>query len=200
MLQLNHRCEATRRQLAVVTLTCLVGLLGVVGLPSEGLAADKLPADAASASTQPQADATRVAVDGAWIRPTVKGQTATGGYMTLTATEALTLIGFSTSVAEETELHEMVMDGNVMRMRAIDALALPAGQAVTMKPGPGAKHLMLMGLKRQIKAGEVIQLTLQLRDAGGKAFTQAITVPVRTGVASGAAMVPEGTHPAGHRH
>lgn len=122
---------------------------------------------------------TPVKVDDAWVRATVKGQTASGGFMSLTSSRDLTLIGFSTPAAGQAELHDMVMEGDVMRMRAIDALPLPAGQAVTLKPGPGGKHLMLMDLKRQLKEGEQVLLKLRLRTADGKALTQEVTVPVR---------------------
>jgi len=101
--------------------------------------------------------------------------------MSLTASQDLTLLGFSTSIAGETELHEMVMDGNVMRMRAIESLALPAGQVITLKPGAGGKHLMLMDLKRQLKEGEDITLKLKLRGPDGKIATQEIKVPVKPG-------------------
>jgi copper(I)-binding protein len=141
------------------------------------------------------AEAPVVKVENPWVRPTVKGQTASGGFMGLTASRDLTLIGFATPVAGETELHEMVMEGDVMRMRAVDALHLPSDQTVELKPGPGNKHLMLMDLKRQLKTGEALKLTLKLRDTDGKVFTQEIIVPVRASTASGAAVVP-----GGHQH
>lgn len=132
-----------------------------------------------SAANGPGAQAPQVKVDGAWIRATVKGQMATGGFMSLTATQPLTLTGFSTSAAGESELHEMTMDGGVMRMRAIESLPLPAGQAVTLRPGAGGQHLMLMGLNQPLKEGDQVQLTLRLRTADGQNLTQDIKVPVR---------------------
>jgi copper(I)-binding protein len=118
-----------------------------------------------------------VTVENAWVRPMVKGQSATGGFMVLTASQDLTLVGFATAAAGTSELHEMAMDGQVMRMRAIDALKLPAGQAVTLRPG--AHHLMLMDVKQPLKAGEELILTLKLKAADGKALTQDIKVPVK---------------------
>jgi len=140
-------------------------------------AADKVPSKPA-AHTQ-HAQAPLVQVDSSWIRSTVKGQMATGGFMSLTASQSLTLIGFSTLAAGESELHEMDMDGGVMRMRAIESLALPAGKAVTLRPGAGGQHLMLMGLKQPLKEGDEVQLTLRLRTADGQNLTQDIKVPVR---------------------
>ncbi|MDX9845116.1 MAG: copper chaperone PCu(A)C [Aquabacterium sp.] len=136
------------------------------------------PADTAGkkAATAPAA-APWVQVDSAWVRPMVPGQTATGGFMVLTARQALTLEGFSMTRAGVPELHEMTMDGQVMRMRAISSLALPAGQAVVLRPG--GHHLMLTQLQESLKAGDVLSLTLKLRTADGQAVTQTVNVPVR---------------------
>ncbi|MGH6645862.1 copper chaperone PCu(A)C [Aquabacterium sp.] len=117
-----------------------------------------------------------VQVEDAWVRQAVKGQSGTGGFMTLTSREPLTLVGFKTPVASSAELHEMSMQGDVMRMRAIDALPLPAGTAVVLKPG--GHHLMLMGLKQPLTAGKAMPLTLLLRDGKGKLIQQAVRVPV----------------------
>lgn len=148
--------------------------LAVMAAPQHALAAGK-PA----AAVKP-AEAL-VKVDKAWIRATVKGQSGTGGFMSLTAAQPLTLVGFSTSVAAESELHEMTMDGNVMRMHAVPSLPLPAGQTVELRPGMDGHHLMLMGLKRQLKEGDEVALTLKLRAADGKTLTQEVKVPVKSG-------------------
>lgn len=118
-----------------------------------------------------------VTVGGAWIRPAVAGQSGTGGYMTLTSSQTVSLTGFSTPVASMSELHEMKMDGDVMRMGAIEALPLPAGQAVSLQPG--GHHLMLMGLKQALKGGDQVPLTLILRTPQGQTVRQLINVPVR---------------------
>ena len=67
-------------------------------------------------------------------------------------------MGFETKAAKHAELHEMAMDGDVMRMRAIDALPLPAGVTVSLKPG--AHHLMLMDLRGTGVTGKEMQLRL----------------------------------------
>lgn len=118
-----------------------------------------------------------VQVSGAWIRQAVKGQSGTGGFMQLTSSQPLTLTGFRTPVAASAELHEMAMEGDVMRMHAIDALPLPAGQAVALQPG--GHHLMLMGLKKALKAGTQVPLTLLLRTPDGRAIEQQVKVPVQ---------------------
>lgn len=108
--------------------------------------------------------AAQVKVEGAWARPTVPGQPVGGGYLTLRSVGADRLLGGSTPVAERVELHSMVMTGNVMKMRQLDALALPAGQRVKLEPG--AQHLMLVGLKAPLKVGDKLPLTLKFERAG----------------------------------
>lgn len=137
-----------------------------------------------------------VKVDGAWVRPAVKGQSGTGGFMRLTSSVPLTLVGFKTQAATSAELHEMSMQGDVMRMRPVDALPLPAGQTVSLQPG--GHHLMLMGLKQALPAGQSVPLTLLLRDADGKEIQQNIDVPVRLSAPGGA---PAESHDHGeHEH
>lgn len=125
-----------------------------------------------------------VQVEGAWVRQSVQGQSGTGGFMKLTSSVPLTLVGFKAQVAKAAELHEMSMQGDVMRMRAIDALPLPAGKLVALQPG--GHHLMLMGLKQPLPAGKDIAVTLLLRDGQGKVIEQAIRVPVLASAPSGA--------------
>ncbi len=118
-----------------------------------------------------------VKVDDAWVRQAVKGQSGTGGFMTLTSRVPLTLVGFRSPVASSAELHEMSMQGDVMRMRAIDALPLPAGQAVALQHG--GHHLMLTGLKQPLSVGAQVPLTLLLRNGQGQVLKQTIKVPVQ---------------------
>ena len=117
-----------------------------------------------------------VAVDGAWARAALQGQPTSAAYMTLTAREPLTLVGASSPAAAHIELHEMKLDGDVMRMRAVDTLALPAGQGVELKPG--GYHFMLMDLQAQFKPGLLVPLTLRLRDAKGAERTLQVSLPV----------------------
>ncbi|TDP88429.1 copper(I)-binding protein [Aquabacterium commune] len=152
-----------------------------------------------SPQAQPQGRAqAQVQVQDAWLRPTVAGQSATGGYMRLTASQDLQLLGFSSPVAAEAQLHEMVMNGDVMQMRESAALSLPAGTAVALQPGAGQRHLMLMGLKRQLKAGEKVQVVLKLKAADGTAFSQTVVVPVKAKGPAAEAVPSEGGHPHGH--
>ena len=129
-----------------------------------------------------------VKVEGGWARATVQGQQATGAFMKLTAPLATRLIAVSTPVAGVAEIHEMKMDGNVMKMRAMPGLDLPANQAVELKPG--SYHLMLMDLKAPLMKDSSVALTLTFKDAKGVETKQQISVPVNT-------VGPQG---AGHQH
>ncbi len=100
----------------------------------------------------------QVKVDDAWVRATVAPQKTTGAFMQLTAAKPGKVVAASSPIADVVEVHEMKMVDGVMRMRAVDALPLPAGQAVALKPG--SYHVMLMGLKNPIKAGETVPLSL----------------------------------------
>lgn len=108
----------------------------------------------------------QVKVDDPWVRATVAPQKATGAFMQITSAKAAKVVAVSSPVAAMVEIHEMKMDDGVMRMRAVDALPLPAGQAVALKPG--SYHVMLMGLKQPIKAGETVPLTLTVEAEGGQ--------------------------------
>jgi periplasmic copper chaperone A len=119
-----------------------------------------------------------VTVQGAWARSTVVGQAASGAYMTLTATEPLTLVGADTPAAGIVEIHEMKMEGDVMKMRAAEALPLAAGKPLQL--APGGYHLMLMDLKAPFKPGSTIAMTLRFRDAKGAERKLPLNVPVAT--------------------
>ncbi len=152
-----------------------------------------------SAQAQP-ASASPVKVDAAWIRASVPGQAGTGAFMRLTANEPLTLVGVATPVAGVAEVHEMKLEGDVMRMRAIPSLALPAGKAVDLKPG--GHHLMLMDLKAPLKPETRVPLTLVMRDAKGAERRIELQVPVAARAPAGAASAAasEAPHAHGHAH
>ena len=121
----------------------------------------------------------QVQVSDAWARATVVGQKGTGAFMKLTAPEGATLVGAVSPVAGVVEIHEMAMEGTVMRMRALPkGLALPAGKAVELKPG--GYHVMLMDLKQQLKAGEKVKLDLQFELRDKKRVTQPLEIEVRS--------------------
>jgi len=81
-----------------------------------------------------QTAAAPVNVENAWVRAPVAGQKATGAFMRITAKTDQRLVRADSPVAGVTEVHEMAMDGNVMRMRAIPALDIPAGNPWNSSP------------------------------------------------------------------
>ena len=126
-----------------------------------------------------------VAVDGAWARATVQGQKATGAFMRLTAKDGARLVRAESPAAGVVEVHEMKMEGNVMKMRALPGLDLPAGQAVELKPG--GYHVMLMDLKAPLAKGSSVPMTLVFQDAKGVQSQQQVQVPVAASAPAGQA-------------
>ena len=138
--------------------------------------------------------AQNVDVKDAWVRTSVQGQKATGAVMKITAKEGGTLVGVASPVAGVAEVHEMKMDGDVMRMRALpNGLALPAGKTVALTPG--GYHVMLMDLKATLPKDSTIPLTLTFKNAKGEQSQVELKVPVAT-TAPGAAA----GSPAAHKH
>lgn len=119
----------------------------------------------------------QVTVKDAWVRATVPQQKATGAFMQLNAAKDTRLVSASSSVTPLVEVHEMAMQDNVMRMRQIPALDVPAGKAVELKPG--GYHVMLLDLKQQVKEGDTVPLTLVFEGKDGKRETVEVKAPVR---------------------
>jgi len=115
-----------------------------------------------------------VVVKDAWIRATVPQQKVGGVFLQIESSSDAKLIEAHSDAAASAELHEMKLDNNIMRMRAIEQLALPAGKPVDLKPG--GYHLMLMGLKNQVKVGDVIPLTLVIENKDKKRQTVQVKV------------------------
>jgi hypothetical protein len=143
------------------------------------------------------AQAPAVEVQDAWVRATVAQQKSTGAFMRLTAKADSRVVAAQSPVAGVVEVHEMAMEKDVMRMRAVPALALPAGQTVELKPG--GYHVMLMDLKAPVKAGEVVPLTLTLESAGGQRSTLEVKAEVRALGAAPTSAAPA-SHGAMHKH
>ncbi len=139
--------------------------------------------------------AQNVEIKDAWMRTTVQGQKGTGAFMKLTAKEGTRLVGVSSPVAGVTEVHEMKMEGDIMKMRAVPGLDLPAGKTVELKPG--GYHLMLMDLKAALPRDTTVPVTLVFKDAKGVESKLDIKVPVGT-AAPGAAPASGGA--ATHKH
>lgn len=137
----------------------------------------------------------QVVIKEPWVRATVAKQTATGAFMQITAATDTKLVDVKSSAAGIVEIHEMKLENNVMKMRAVDDVALPAGKMVELKPG--GYHVMLMDLKVQVKTGDTIPLTLVFEGKDKKRETLELKAPARS--LTGAASKPEAPHE-GHKH
>ena len=120
----------------------------------------------------------QVTVKDPWVRATVSQQKATGAFMQITSMQDARLVEAKSSVAGVVEVHEMKMEKDVMKMRALaEGLALPAGKSVELKPG--GYHVMLMDLKQQVKEGDVVALTLVVEDKDKKRSTIEVKAPAK---------------------
>ena len=111
-----------------------------------------------------------------WVRATVPEQKVTGAFMKITSKTDALLLDARTPLAGRTEIHEMTMDGDTMKMRQIPNLPLPAGVTVELKPG--GFHVMLFELTAQAKEGDTVPLTLVI-ETGGKQETVEVNALVR---------------------
>ena len=162
------------------TMNPLGGFLSYMAL-CVALAVPATPALAEVTVTQP------------WVRGTVAPQKTTGAFMTLNSTRDAKLVAASSPAAKLVEIHEMFMVGNVMRMRPVAELALPAGRDIELKPG--GYHIMLMGIAHQLKDGDVVPITLTVREKDGKTRQIEVQAKVRALAASAPSSgAPQGRH------
>jgi copper(I)-binding protein len=127
--------------------------------------------------------AANVSVTDAWARATMPGQPVSGAYMQIRSDADARLVGASSPVVPRVEVHEMKMDGDVMRMREVQAIDLPKDKTVSL--APGGYHIMLMNLAKPIAAGDVIPLTLVI-EADGKRQTVEVKAEARAPMGGGA--------------
>ena len=131
----------------------------------------------------------QVTVTDPWVRGTVAGQKATGAYMQLKSPTDAALVAVASLVAKIVEIHEMKMEGGMMKMSAIDKLALPAGKSVELKPG--SYHVMLMDLVQPLKEGETVPLKLTFEDKAGKKQTLEVKAQVKALTTGGTGPAPK---------
>jgi copper(I)-binding protein len=107
-----------------------------------------------------------IKIEDAYTRATVPGQQVAGGFMKIENKGASVdqLLSASSPAASEVQLHEMAMEGNVMKMRQVRDIAVPAGGAVELKPG--GYHLMFISLKGPFAVGETVPVKLKFAKAG----------------------------------
>ena len=106
-----------------------------------------------------------IKIEGAYTRATVPGQQVAGGFMKIENKGGTDLlVSASSPIAGEVQLHEMAMEGNVMKMRQVKDIPVPAGGELELKPG--GMHLMFMNIKTPLAAGELVPVKLKFAKAG----------------------------------
>ena len=113
-----------------------------------------------------------VKITNAWARATPGGAQTGAAYLTIETAAADRLTGVDTPIAAKAELHQMILEDGVMKMRPLAAIDLPAGKPVILKPG--ALHVMLSGLKAPLLPGQSFPLTLHFASAGAREVTVAV--------------------------
>jgi len=119
----------------------------------------------------------QVTVTDPWVRGIVPQQKATGAFMKLEAKEPVALVSASSPAAGITEIHEMAMEKDVMKMRQIASLAVAPGKPAELKPG--GYHVMLLDLKQPLKAGDSVPITLTFEKADKSKQTVEVKAEVR---------------------
>jgi periplasmic copper chaperone A len=130
----------------------------------------------------------QVQVENPWARATPGKATIGAAYLTLRSPAGDRLVSASTPVAGKAELHTMEMSGMVMKMRPVAGIDIPAGRPVSL--APGGLHIMLVGLKKPLRAGQSFPLTLNFAKAG----SQTVEVAVEKVGAAGPAAMPAAQH------
>lgn len=119
----------------------------------------------------------KISVDNAWARATVPAQSVSGAFFEVTSSHPVRLIKAETNIAERVELHRMSMTDGIMRMRQLKELPLAAGTKTTL--APGGDHLMLINLKKQLKAGEAFVLQVTVQDTKRKNHTVTVNTKIK---------------------
>ena len=119
----------------------------------------------------------QVIVTEAWIRATVAQAKAGGASMRLTSAQDARLLEVRSRVAGSIQIHQMEMDGQMMKMHVVPSLELPAGKTIDL--APGGYHLMLLDLKQQLKQGDNVPMTLVVQNKNKEMLEINIEVPVK---------------------
>jgi periplasmic copper chaperone A len=123
--------------------------------------------DAAPRAMMQEVTVGALKINGAWAKAMLPGQPVGGGYLAIenTGGEADRLVSVTSAASPDVQIHEMKMEGDVMKMRKLpDGLEIPAGGKVELKPG--GYHLMFMEVKTPFKQGDVLKVALKFEKAG----------------------------------
>lgn len=157
-------------------IVCLERISFVNNPTEENMKSNVLVFSAIAALAAQSAWSATIIVTDAWARTTMPGQPVSGAYMNIQADADARLVSVSSPLVPDVEVHEMKMDGDVMRMREVKAIDLPKGKTVSLQPG--GYHIMLMNLKKPIAAGEIVPLMLVI-ESGGKQQTVEVKAEAR---------------------
>ncbi len=119
-----------------------------------------------------------ITISNAWARATAPGQKVAAAYMNLISKEGATLTKAESNIAGIVEIHSMTMENDVMKMRMLDELVMPAGKTVSLEPG--GYHLMLFDLKQSLDAGKSAEFKLHFRTKTGETKSVSVTLPIKT--------------------
>jgi copper(I)-binding protein len=134
-----------------------------MGSTQLGVPAFVVLALAACVLIEPAGAAEPVAVKDDWVRVPAPGQTVAGAYMELSGRVKSALVSVASPIAARGKLHSTAMEDGVMKMRPLGRIELAAGQTVRLEPG--GLHVMLVDLKRPLKPGDKVPLTLTVQRA-----------------------------------
>lgn len=116
---------------------------------------------------QPTAPAgPQIEISGAWGRPSPLAEGNGAAYMLIENTGSADdkLISAASDVSEATEIHDMTMENDIMKMFKIDGIDIPAGGSVELKPG--SKHIMFIGLHGKLEIGQIVTIDLEFEKLG----------------------------------
>ncbi|MFN3629388.1 MAG: copper chaperone PCu(A)C [Casimicrobiaceae bacterium] len=141
----------------------------------------------------------QVAIKDPWVRATVPQQRAAGAFMDIRADQSVRLVSGRSPVAGKVEIHEMAMEGSMMKMREIPGIDIPQGQTLSLKPG--GYHVMLIDLKQQIKPDDVVPITLDFVGTDNKKYSIEVKAQGRamSGMPGKAEAMSHGSHGM-HKH
>lgn len=166
--------------LANVTLPLLLSLVLVLNILNERALSTSMRALAGADSARAllpagQADDEDVVIRDGWVQEGPPSQTITAAFMVIEnhTTTDIALKSASTDVAQVVELHKMELVEGMMKMHRVETINIPAGSTAELKPG--GYHLMVIGLKKELKQGDKVTITLQFSHD----LTKTVTLPVK---------------------
>lgn len=107
-----------------------------------------------------------ISIRDAWVRASIGSAPNSAAYMVVETSgdQPDRLVGASSPAADQVQMHAHVMDGDIARMRPVEAIEVAPGEPTLLQPG--GLHLMLVGLQQKLTEGESVAVTLRFEEAG----------------------------------